>query len=388
MPAMNLLARWTCCPLVLIGIACSPTDTPLPATTLSGTTGIESGDGDGDLTTSTTGDGDPATTTGDGDGDPTTSTGDGDGEPTTGDGDGDPGTAFTCPDGLEGQTPDLNGVSFQMVAAPPNDGYPENGAFQILEGPVWIDGTLYVSHIAGGGPPPKSRILALVNGSLEEFLSTAGSNGLAVDDEGAMLLARHSDGTISRLELDDPNTITPIVETYQGQRFNSPNDLVLSSTGNLYFSDPNWQAPNPNPQPGERAYYVLAGGEPTAFGNEVAKPNGMMLSLDETKLYVGGVGGLYEFTLEGDGTPGSGTYVQGVNGGVDGMAKDCAGNIYVTANGQVVVLSPSNQVLGMIGLPEVTNVAFGGPEGTTLYATTLQNPAVHAAELSIPGFPY
>ena len=57
-------------------------------------------------------------------------------------------------------------------------------------------------------------------------------------------------------------------------------------------------------------------------------------------------------------------------------------------SGQVLVITPDEQLHGMLGLPEVTNLAFGGPEGTTLYATTLNQVAVYSVELDIPGFPY
>ena len=376
---------------VALCVACEPSetgDTGPVATSVATGDGDPSGSGDGDGDEEgSNGDGDPSGS-GDGDGDP--SSGDGDGDPSSGDGDGDPGPADNaCPEGLEGQVPTLQGLNFQLVATPPNDGFPDNGAFEILEGPVWIDGTLYVSHIAGGGPPPKSRILALVGGNLEEFWAQAGSNGLAVDPLGRMLVARHSDGSVSRIELDAPGEATPLVSSYEGQRFNSPNDLALSSAGHLYFSDPNWQAPNPNPQTDERAYYLLEGsGEAVAFASEVDKPNGVLLSLDESRVYVGGTGGLYAYALAEDGSAGSGTQVQGVWGGVDGMTKDCAGNLYLTLTGQVMVLDPGHQMLGTLNLPEVTNLAFGGPDRRTLYATTLQDPGLHAVELDIPGFAY
>jgi len=372
----------------MLTLACASTGTS-PATA-EVTTGSESDPGDGDPGDGDPGDGDPGDgDPGDGDGDMTGDgdPGDGDGD-MAGDGDGDPGDGEVCPAGLDGQTPALDGVTLELVATPPDDGYPAPGAFEILEGPVWIDGTLYVSHIAGGGPPPKSRILALVDGSLEPFSTAAGTNGLAVDARGRMVVARHSDGTISTLDLAAPDSFTPWVSAYAGERFNSPNDLVLSSAGHLYFSDPNWQAPDPNPQPAERAYYVLDGGEPVAFAGEVAKPNGVMLALDEATLYVGGVNGLYAYAVEDDGSVGGGSEVLAVGDSVDGMAKDCAGNLYVVSEGRVVVLDPGGQVLGELELAGLTNVAFGGPERTTLFATTLQEPGLYAAELSIPGYPY
>lgn len=293
-----------------------------------------------------------------------------------------------CPEGLAGALPNLDGVSFQLVATPPDDGYAEG--FQILEGPVWIGGALHLSHIAGGGPPPKSRLLRLDGGALVEVLATAGSNGLALGNQGELVAARHEDGSVSTYSLDDlAAPPTPWVSEYEGVRFNSPNDLVISSADVLYFTDPDWQSPNPNPQAAERAYYVLPGQGAVAFAPEVQKPNGIVLSLDEGTVYVAGTNGVFAYPVNADGSVGAGSQVNGIfGGGFDGMTKDCAGNLYLTTSGQVLVVTPAEQIHGQLSLPEVTNVAFGGPDMTTLYATTLNQVGVYAAELDVPGFPY
>nr|WP_255216379.1 SMP-30/gluconolactonase/LRE family protein [Pseudenhygromyxa sp. WMMC2535] len=294
-----------------------------------------------------------------------------------------------CPEGLDGQVPSLDGLAFELVASPPEDGYAEG--FEILEGPVWIDGALHVSHIAGGGPPPKARILRLEGDALVEVLATAGSNGLAVDDQGQLVAARHEDGSVSTYAIDELDAAPQVwISEYEGARFNSPNDLVISSAGVLYFTDPDWQAPSPAPQAAERAYYVLPGADAAvAFAEEVAKPNGVVLSLDEAKIYVGGTEGLFAYALAADGSVGAGGQVDSVaGGGFDGTAKDCAGNLYFAANGQVMVVTPDEQVYGSLSLANVTNLAFGGPDGTTLYATTLNQAGVYAVELGVPGFPY
>jgi len=341
--------------------------------------GVGSGDdGPGGPASDDTGAGDTGTDdTGDGD------TGDGD----TGDGDEAP--AQLCPPGLEGQVPDLEGRSLQFVAAPPDDGFPAPGAFEILEGPVWIDGALHVSHIAGGGPPPRARILRLEGGALQSVVGDAGANGLAVDSQGRLVAARHVDGTVSVLDLDQPTgAATPLVSSFEGARFNSPNDLVLSRADRLYFTDPDWQSPNPNPQAAERAYHVRGPDDVASFASEVTKPNGIALSLDETSIYVGGTNGLFKYAVDSGGTIGAGGRVDAIEGGVDGLGKDCAGNLYVTGSDRVTVLTPADVVVGALPLAGVTNVAFGGAERTTLYATTLASPAVYAVELTIPGFPY
>lgn len=300
----------------------------------------------------------------------------------------DPRPATLCPDGLEGQVPDLAGAAFELVAAPPDDGFPAPNAFEILEGPVWAGNSLYVSHIAGGGAPPRARILKLEGGRLLEVLREGGGNGMAVDSRGDLIVARHSDGTVARLELSDLDApAVTLVSEFEGKRFNSPNDLALSAADDLFFTDPDWQSPNPNPQAAERAYYVRAG-QVAAFAGEVDKPNGVALSADGAFVYVGGTNGLFKYALTAGGPAPGGQRINAIGGGVDGLGKDCAGNLYVSSGDRVVVLNPADAEVGALNLAGVTNVAFGGPQGTTLYATTLRVPALHRVQLSIPGYPY
>jgi gluconolactonase len=128
-------------------------------------------------------------------------------------------------------------------------------------------------------------------------------------------------------------------------------------------------------------------------------PNGIMLSLDEQSLYIGGVNGLYRYQLGADGSvTGSPTHLQtehlAADAGIDGLGKDCSGNIYVTVHEKktVVVLSPGDEEIGHIVIPStggVTNVAFGGAERTTLYVTSLGTPPqIHFLELNVQGYPY
>ena len=95
--------------------------------------------------------------------------------------------------------------------------------------------------------------------------------------------------------------------------------------------------------------------------------------------------------MSDDGSVGAGTRFGGV-GGTDGLGVDCAGNVYVTTNGEVVVLSPSGERLGGWSVPRVTNVAFGGDDQRTLYITSFGgNPEtgqLREVRLNVPGLPY
>jgi gluconolactonase len=267
---------------------------------------------------------------------------------------------------------------------------PITPGFAILEGPLWVDGALLMSHI-GASTNSKASIsdlVALRDGKLEVVKAGYGSNGLALDPSGAVVAGRHADGSITRL-----TDGAVLAKGYKGKRFNSPNDLVFSKNDDLYFTDPDWQAPKPRPQAAERAYHVSPSGKTTPFGNGIEKPNGVMLSLNQRVLYLGGINGLYRFKLKDTGEvidKPERVQAQAIPGGVDGLTMDCAGNLFVTAGGKIHVLAAgSDEPLTSYEVPGVTNVAFGGKDGTVIYATTLgEKPQVWSAKSNIPGLPF
>lgn len=294
-----------------------------------------------------------------------------------------------CPSGSESMVLDLTGKTpSAAVSGVPPAGY--SGSFN-LEGPVWIGDALYASEIADYPSPNPARIIRYVpGGAATVFLETAGTNGLAVNSDGDLVVARQSDGSISVIDIDAPDSAaTVLTGMYMGARYNSPNDLTISSTGHLYFTDPDWQAPMTKPQAAERAYHLPPGGQPAEISGAPNKPNGVTLSLDEQYLYITGSEGLQRYPVMGDGTVGAGTPVSEFYGGGDGMGMDCAGNLFVTNGQQIVVIDNSGTVVDNIQVgASVTNIAFGGPNRTTMFITSLQPAALRTIEMDIPGLPY
>jgi gluconolactonase len=178
---------------------------------------------------------------------------------------------------------------------------------------------------------------------------------------------------------------------YMGRPFNQVNDVVVRSDGNMYFSDPTYQLAG-RPGQGVMAFYRMSpAGEVTRILTSM-DPNGVALSPDGAWLYLATTGGprLQRFALASDGSVmGAGT--TWTDPFSDGMAVDCAGNLYLSDAGQtnqIRVVSPTDQPLGsIIGLGGgfVTNSAFGGDDHKTLYITTSQ--AVYQIQLNVPGFP-
>jgi len=312
------------------------------------------------------------------------------------------GGASTCPPGTPGQ-PTLGGSLARVAGVPPPDAFNSNdGEFGNVEGPVWIGDALYVSEMSGDSYDAqnprvnRARILKVsASGEVSVQIADSGSNGLAVDRNGSIVAAVHKDGSLTRFSLPGGQA-TPIVTAYQGARFDAPNDVAIRSDGTLYFSDPSFQAPDSLPQSATRVYRVPAGGSsaepipsaasPDTFNN----PNGVTLSVGEDFLYVAASRGR-RYPVLADGTLGAGQDFPAASGG-DGMAVDCAGNLYVARQRAVVVYTPAGQMIGSIPVPEVqsaTNVAFGGADGKTLFVTGLgEQKGLFRMTLDVPGRPY
>jgi gluconolactonase len=192
---------------------------------------------------------------------------------------------------------------------------------------------------------------------------------------------------------------------YMGKRFNSPNDLTIRTDGTIYFTDPTFQAPSPVPQSAQRVYMVPPGSSTaTVLIDNANNPNGITLSIDQQTLYVGDGSGVTKYAVNA--TTGAivtpGTKVDSAdldNNATDGMAIDCAGNLYVVRVSQkdIIVVSPSNAKIGQISLGsqagQLTNVAFGGVDHKTLYVTaqgsnTSGRGVFKIVGMPIPGMPY
>ena len=346
--------------------------------------------------------------------------------------------ASACPAGSENIKLDLANISLTREENIPlmYQGYNN------LEGPVWHQGALYYSNM--GTHQPDENGFALSNQTtiwrwiigekpqvwMEDTL--AGTNGLAVDSKGNLVGARQLDGSLSYIDWQTKQ-ITPIVTSYQDKRFNSPNDLTIADDDTVYFTDPNWNTPsNINPEtvqgggwpgstePGQRIYRVTADGSVNATAvTELVpelrdKPNGIILSLDQQQIIVGGLRGLWAFDLNASEVSNPQKLLDSP---IDGLGKDCSGNIYITTtrelptrtDGQVVVvLDKSYQEVGALnveGIHIVTNVAFGGDQGKTLFVTGLTAPmdgdklrlcgdkpclkaGIYTAKLNVQGFPF
>jgi gluconolactonase len=275
----------------------------------------------------------------------------------------------------------------------------ENNFFN-FEGPVWVNDALFFSEIGSGNNPPPSNINRFVPGGMLErgVIDNTGSNGLGVNAQGSLIAATHDTGALSTFTTAGARGQLG-AQIFDGDRFNSPNDLVQRNDGNTYFTDPNFQAPG-NPQDQTRVYRISPQGAASVVDATIGNPNGITLSPDGNTLYVTGGSRLIRYALSADGTPSAGTDVPLTEGlqTPDGMGMDCAGNIYTTEHSRrlIRVIAPNGTEIGRFGGPgsfdrDITNMAFGGPNRTTLFVTSLtqgNEGGLFSVQLNVPGLPY
>ncbi|MEV4782097.1 SMP-30/gluconolactonase/LRE family protein [Burkholderia sp. LMU1-1-1.1] len=294
--------------------------------------------------------------------------------------------AFAAPTACTGAAPSGELTAQRIVAANPTRSEPG-----LYEGPVWIKDALYFSDFTFG-PGFPSRIQKLdANGKVTTLIADSGSNGLAVDAQGNILAATHKYKSVSRYTMDGKRS--DVVTKYNGNVFNSPNDMALAADGTLYFSDPAFQRDAaPGGQDKTRVYRVAVDGTVTVVDDTLTNPNGVSLSPAGDMLYVNGMVGekgvLRAYPIAG-GKPGKGRDLVNGLGIPDGMAIDCHGNIYVTehTDKRIRVFTPQGKHIATIKVDaNVTNAAFGGADGKTLFITGAGS--VWKIALNVSGLPY
>ena len=260
------------------------------------------------------------------------------------------------------------------------------------EGPVWKDGALFFSDVAANilyrwRPGSKrAEVFLEPSGGIAanpDFVEP-GSNGLALDREGRLLLCQHGARRVVRLE-DDNRTQTVLADRFEGRRLNNPNDLVVHSSGAVYFTDPSYGFKERDASPLKEiawngVYRIAADRTVSLLTKDLRFPNGLAFSPDEKILYVAVSDAVsphvVAFDVREDGLLGSSRLFfdaipllkRGLKGTCDGLKVDVYGNVFTTAPGGVSVLSAAGKILGNI-LIGVTSNCNWGDDGSTLYVT-------------------
>lgn len=262
------------------------------------------------------------------------------------------------------------------------------------EGPLWVPrdgGYLLFSDI------PKNTVFKWSEKEgLSEFLKPSGytglkrysdepgSNGLTLDKTGRLISCEHGDRRISAMVFGEGKQT--LADRYEGKRLNSPNDVVVRSNGDIYFTDPPYGLPNREKDESQEygfcgVFRVSLEGDVSLISNEMTRPNGLAFSPDEKILYVAQSDGqapiIRAFDIAEDGSASNSrvfydsSELSGKHkGSMDGLKVDVQGNLFATGPGGIHVISPQGKLLGRIDTKEATsNCAFGGDDGSVLYMT-------------------
>jgi len=194
--------------------------------------------------------------------------------------------------------------------------------------------------------------------------------------------------------MDDKGNTKPFLSKYQGKRLNSPNDLVFTADGALWFTDPSFGLPDMDKDHTKElkfnGVFRYAGGKLTPVVTDMTQPNGIAFSPDEKTLYISNsLPDMYvrAYDVGADGKlsnprnlikwPGSAPDVP------DGMKVDSAGNVWATGPGGIRIISPQGKVLGQLIVPEiVANIGFA-EDGKTVYLTG--STSLYRLHTKIPG---
>jgi gluconolactonase len=255
--------------------------------------------------------------------------------------------------------------------------------FTGTEGPIALpDGSLIFTETQANRI---TRIDKDTNQTSTFLENTNGSNGLAFDGKGRLISVQTTPGATKIGVLYPKGMEATLTDSFDGKPYGRPNDLIVSTRGGIYFTEP-----GPNPTPGQppsppplapAVYYLPPGGKPQKIADGIERPNGIMLSPDEKTLYVNNTNGEYiiAFDVAADGSVSNrrnfAKYPQvnktpagGFNSGADGFAVDSQGRLYTVAVGGVHVFSTKGEHLGTIPVvPNPQNIAFAGADKKTLY---------------------
>lgn len=216
-----------------------------------------------------------------------------------------------------------------------------------------------------------------------------GSNGLLLDEAGRLVLCQHGDRRMARMEapLDAPEaSFHTLAGRWNGKRFNSPNDAIFHSNGNLYFTDPAYGMELRYEDPRREmdftgVFLTTPEGEVSLLDDQLSAPNGIGLSPDERHLYVansGGSSGLIwmKYDVLEDGSIQNGrlfndarTAADSLRGGPDGLVVRKDGTIFATGPGGVWIMDQEGEHLGIILTGQATSNCTLDARNRYLYMT-------------------
>lgn len=297
------------------------------------------------------------------------------------------------------------------------------GGFGLNEGPVWVpEGESGYLLVAGLLDNVIYRISAVNEVSV--FMEQAGYTGTDVnhvgtqtrsgrshvlligpsctglDSQGRLIWCANNDRMLMRLEADGSRTV--LSSGFQGRRFSGPNDIAIRRDDGVYLTDNDFglrdAGESPDKEMPNGVWLIRDGQSRLVIDRETLGgiPNGVALSPDERFLYLSAMSKMMRYEIDADGSLGPGELFTEGPGIGDGMKTDVLGNVYSTSGagpGIVRITAPEGTLLGYLNLPIhggepkrqicATNVAFGDPDGSSLYITACD--VVYRIRLRVAG---
>ncbi len=252
------------------------------------------------------------------------------------------------------------------------------------EGPVWngegfylfsdIPENVIVKIEPGKGAEVYLQQSGCTEGNQRLLAEQVGSNGLAYDAEGRLLICQHGNGAVAQYE---HGVLKPLIATYEGRPFNSPNDIVAHPGGTVFFSDPPYGLKNQQLQPEVNqpvaGIYGWRDGDLKLISRQYEYPNGVCLSPDGRSLFTCSTKPFEAFVMEFD--TATWDFKRNVaNENSDGIKCDRMGNLYLCTKEGVVIIDNEGRRLARISLDTIpANCCWGGAVGNDLFITARQN---------------
>ncbi|MEO6328577.1 MAG: SMP-30/gluconolactonase/LRE family protein [Ginsengibacter sp.] len=264
------------------------------------------------------------------------------------------------------------------------------------EGPVWVES----QHMLLFSDVPRDTIFKWTEERGKEVYLTPsgysdtlkrggemGSNGLVIDKNGNLVLSQHGNRQMAKMEapLYKPEAkYSPVANLYNGKKFNSPNDAVYNSSGELFFTDPPYglekQIEDPKKEiPFQGVYKVKTNGQVILVTDSLTRPNGIAFFPGEKTLLVANSDSKkpnwYAFDVSGDTVTNArifysaAGYDSRLKGLPDGMKIDKNGNVFASGPGGIWIFSNEGKLLGKIKLTDATSNCAFSPDEKTLYIT-------------------
>ncbi len=241
---------------------------------------------------------------------------------------------------------------------------------------------------------PNDRILKwnAENNTVSEYMKPSGrSNGLYFDNQGNLLSAADENNQLWKIDSD--KNVTVLIENFEANKLNGPNDLWVDNKGGVYFTDPyyqrSWWSHNTPQQKDNRVYYLAPNTEKLRIvaADSFNQPNGIIGTPDGKTLYIADQAEekTFIYNIEADGSLSNKKLF--VAKSSDGMTLDNRGNVYLTGDG-VTVFNSNGVQIHHIDIPQdwTANVTFGGKNENILFITALGS--IYTLKMAVKGVRY